>query len=151
MRRPLPPQEYQAGLCQPPGKAFAERFLDVFADYLLKPGCGAETAFEAKLRGARCVVVVLSVNFEASSYCLEELCVALERRSFVLPIFLDREPAEWDDALLRNTSETLCSKKSSTDAAALERWRMALGTEGVGGIAGWVHRRNTECVLLYPL
>ena len=125
--------------------------FDVFADFTMEQGGAAWEKILAKLRGARCVIIVLSLDFEASWYCLEELYNAMERRNIVLPIFLDREPAQWDDALLQRTFDKLCAKKPSTDAATLERWRSALGASGVGGITGRLHKRDTECVLLKSL
>lgn len=122
--------------------------FDVFADFTMEQGGVAWEKTLTKLRGARCIIVVLSVDFEASWYCLEELCVAMERREIVLPIFFYREPAEWDDVLLLSTFEKLRANQKRTDAATLERWRSALGGQGVGAIGGWVHRRDTECVLL---
>ena len=110
-------------------------------------GAAWETTL-AKLRGARCVIVVLSTNFKASRYFLEELCV--KRRDIILPIFLDRDPAQWDGALLLSTFGTLCAEEPSTYASEVERWRIALGASGVEGIGGLLHKRDTECVLLTP-
>ena len=121
--------------------------FDVFADFTMEKGGAAWEKILAKLRGARCIIVVLSSDFEASWYCLEELCIAVERRDFVLPVFLDREPAEWNDATLQSTFKTLCAENPSTDATTVEHWRNALGGEGVGGIAGFVHNHDIECVL----
>ena len=125
--------------------------FDVFADFTMEQGGAAWEKILAKLRGARCIIIVLSLDFEASWYCLEELCIAVERRNVVRPIFLDREPAQWDDALLQSTFDKLCAKKPSTAAATLERWRSALGDNGVGGIPGLEHRCDRECVLLKSL
>lgn len=117
-------------------------------DFTLEQGGAAWETILAKLRGARCIIIVLSANFEASSFCLEELCIALERPRVVLPLFLDRDFTNWDDARLQSTFKALCAKNPSTDAALLERWRSALGSEGVEGIPGFVHRSDIECVPL---
>lgn len=121
--------------------------FDVFADFSMERGGAAWERILAKLRDARCIVVVLSLDFEASWYCLEELRVAIERQNVVLPIFLDREPAHWDEALLQSSFDKLCAEKLSTDVAILEQWRSALGGEGLGGIAGFVHKYDRECAL----
>ena len=138
--------ETKKGLVSHLERRLQHAMYDVFADFTMDKGGTAWQNILVKLRGACCTIVVLSLDFEASWYCLEELCVALEGRrqgrSIVLHIFLDREPGIWDDALLQSTFEALCNEKSSTDAAALERWRNALGVEGVAGIAGFEHRRD---------
>ena len=123
--------------------------LDVFIDSYLPKGSNSWQTIREKLCGARCVLVVLSQNFEQSYFCLEEICIALERSAFIYPIFFDREPGSVDDAALQRTYEAACDKQLDVSAETVSRWRKALKSlEGIAGKAGWVHDSNAECVPL---
>ena len=121
--------------------------LEVFLDSNLPKGSSSWQTIQEKLRGARCVLVILSRNFEPSYFCLEEVTIALERSSFICPIFSDREPGTVDDAALQRTYETARLAQLDVSVNTVSRWRKALKSlEGIAGKAGWVHNSRTECV-----
>ena len=120
--------------------------LDVFVDYNMIKGVDAWALILAKLRGAHRILLVLSPGFEESPWCLEEARIAAERCVAVLPVFLDREPRDVDEALLQRAWQELRQERPGASATTPELWRTALGC--IGGVAGWVHRSGTECVAL---
>ena len=121
--------------------------LDVFLDSDLKLGSSAWPGVLAKLRGATRVVLVLSPQFEDSWYCLEELRIAVERRQplSVLPVFIDREPGDYDDDKLERAFKKLRNDMPRAPASIVGRWRSAF--HDVGQITGLKHDSSTDYVI----
>ena len=83
-------------------------------------------------------LIVFSINYAASSWCLDELAKILEcKRSLqqiVLPIFFNVEPSKLR-ALKGNLDQVLASHVERFGEDKVQRWRAAL-TEAAN-LAGW--------------
>ena len=134
--------------------------LAVFVDYGMRKGVESWPHVSATLRGARGVLILLTLDFEDSPWCLEEVrAVAARldgasaggaRQVAVLPVFIDREPS-WDQRKLLaafselsadRDFEQLRAEEPVLEADMVERWRRAL--DSVARTNYLMHSFNTR-------
>ena len=120
--------------------------LSVFVDYDIEKGCVSWPTILAHLRGAKCVLLLLTPGFEESPWCLEELRVMAERREVVLPVFIDREPGKVNEGCLRRASIKFRPNQPDAQVSIAQQWRSAL--QSLSGVSGWVHKSEVKCVLI---
>ena len=121
--------------------------LSVFVDYEIEKGCMSWPTILAHLRGAKCVLLLLTPGFEESPWCLEEVRVMAERSEAVLPVFMDREPGDVNEGSLRRASIKFRPDQPDAQANIAQQWRSAF--KSLSGVAGWVHKSEVKCVLLH--
>lgn len=119
--------------------------ISVFVDYNLEKGCVSWPTILAHLRGAKCMLLLLTPRFEESPWCLEEVRVMAELREAVLPVYVDREPGSINEGCLRGAFDKFCKDVPDADAGIVKEWHAAL--ENVSGISGWVHKHKDQCAL----
>ena len=107
-------------------------------DKELERGKDIWTELEKAIETSRIAIIVFSINYAASSWCLDELAKILEcKRSLqqiVLPIFFNVEPSKLR-ALKGNLDQVLASHVERFGEDKVQRWRAAL-TEAAN-LAGW--------------
>ncbi|XP_050263994.1 disease resistance protein RPV1-like [Quercus robur] len=144
------------------GKSFTDH--DLFAalkrheirafrdDKELERGKDIWTELEKAIETSRIAIIVFSINYAASSWCLNELAKILEcRRSLqqiVLPIFYNVEPSKLR-ALKGNLAQVFASHVERFGEGKVQRWRTAL-TEAAN-LAGWdsgndAHRSESKLI-----
>lgn len=107
-------------------------------DKKLERGKDIWTELEKAIETSRIAVIVFSINYAASSWCLDELAKIMEckRRlqQIVLPIFYNVKPSKLH-ALKGNLAQVFASHVERFGEDKVQRWRAAL-TEAAN-LAGW--------------
>jgi hypothetical protein len=114
--------------------------VSTFVDYELRPGSPAWPQIQACLRAARVQLVIISPDFAGSWWCLEELRIAMQTRSRVLPIFWGTKPGSFRRKVLEKSFAKMQGDLPETPDERLDEWMSALSwMTGVAGVTGYEH------------
>ena len=107
-------------------------------DRKLERGKAIQTELEKAIETSRISVIVFSINYVASSWCLDELEKIMEcKRSLqqiVLPVFYDVDPSEVRGQKGR-LAQVFAERKGRLEKDKVRRWRAALTQ--AASLSGW--------------
>ena len=107
-------------------------------DRKLERGKAIQTELEKAIETSRISVIVFSINYVASSWCLDELEKIMEcKRSLqqiVLPVFYDVDPSEVR-AQKGRLAKVFAERKGRLEKDKVRRWRAALTQ--AASLSGW--------------
>ncbi|GAU30757.1 hypothetical protein TSUD_354820 [Trifolium subterraneum] len=115
--------------------------VETYIDNRLEKGEELGPALERAIEGSRLSLVVLSVNYAQSRWCLNELVHILEcRKNYgqsILPIFYGVEPSD-----IRHQRQSTLEVTARQNEDLLSKWRTALTQ--VGNLSGLVFQSTTR-------